>query len=201
MKINNLLYMTDDIIYLKNRKKSNIIRYKISKNIIRNGRIYNISRFIKEYNKLLNDNHLNNNLFGDTIKIIINPLYNPADIAFLKQIMEKFNYRKIVFENETKRYKLNMQNAYLNTYDNYLFLSYIDEYKKIKSYFIPSNFFENIQELLKYIKIKIKNRELYLIGKGESIKDIFTLFEKEYQNKTYIYKNHELYLLESVHSM
>ena len=46
MKINNLLYMTDDIIYLKNRKKSNIIRYKISKNIIRNGRIYNISRFI-----------------------------------------------------------------------------------------------------------------------------------------------------------
>ena len=48
MKINNLLYMTDDIIYLKNRKKLNIIRYKINKNIIRNGRIYNISRFIKD---------------------------------------------------------------------------------------------------------------------------------------------------------
>lgn len=201
MKINNLLYMTDDILYLKNRKKQNIIKYKLSKNTIRYGKIHNISKFMKEYNKLLNENHLNNNLFGDTIKIIINPLYNPADIVFLKQIMEKFNYRKIVFENEAKRYKLNMQKAYLNIYDNYMFLSYIDEYKKTKSYFIPADFFDSIQELLGYIKRKIKDKDLYLIGKGEMLNEVFNVFEKEYQSKTYIYKNHELFLLESVHSM
>lgn len=195
MKVNNLLYMTDDIIYLKNKKKKNIIKYKINKNIIKFGKVYNIEKFLKEYSTFLNKNHLNNNLFGDTIKIIINSHYTPADITVLKSAMEKLNYRKIIFENESKRYKLNSTKAFLNIQDNYIILSFIDEYKKIKSMLIPTDFFVTLKDLLSYIKSQIKDKDMYLIGNGEQINDIFNEFEKKYHNKTYIFNNHEVYLL------
>ena len=195
MKLNNTIYLTDDTIYVKNKKRNNIIKYKINKNIILYGKVYNIEKFTNVYSMLLSENKLNNNLFGDTIKIIINPTYTPADIFFLKTIFEKFNYRKIVFEQETKKYKLNQSNAYLNIFDNYLLLSYIDEYKKTKSFLIPNNYFNTLNDTLKYIKNKIANKDLYLIGKGEILTEIFNSFEKKYQNKTYIYKDSEVFLL------
>lgn len=195
MKFNNLIYLTDEAIYLKNKKQKNIIKFKITKGIIKYGKVYHVDKFLKSYSKLLNDFHLNNNLFGDTIKVIINSTYTPADIFFLKTIFEKFNYRKIVFEQETKKYKLNQSNAYLNIFDNYLLLSYIDEYKKTKSFLIPNNYFNTLNDTLKYIKNKIANKDLYLIGKGEILTEIFNSFEKKYQNKTYIYKDSEVFLL------
>ena len=195
MKLNNTIYLTDDTIYVKNKKRNNIIKYKINKNIILYGKVYNIEKFTKVYSMLLSENKLNNNLFGDTIKIIINPTYTQADIFFLKTIFEKFNYRKIIFEQETKKYKLNQSNAYLNIFDNYLLLSYIDEYKKTKSFLIPNNYFNTLNDTLKYIKNKIANKDLYLIGKGEILTEIFNSFEKKYQNKTYIYKDSEVFLL------
>ena len=72
MKLNNTIYLTDDTIYVKNKKRNNIIKYKINKNIILYGKVYNIEKFTKVYSMLLSENKLNNNLFGDTIKIIIN---------------------------------------------------------------------------------------------------------------------------------
>ena len=201
MRLNNLLYLTDDYIYLKNRKLTQVIKYKINKNIILYGKIFNIDKFLKTFNNLLNEHHLNNNLFGDTLKIIINPTYTPADITLLKMTMEKFNYRKIIFENETKRYKLNTQNAYLNIFDNYQILTVIDEYKKIQSYLITTNFFNDNLALLKYIKSKIAKKDLYLIGNSAKLTEIFSEFETKHQNKTYMYTDHELFLLNSVHSL
>ena len=169
MKFNNLIYLTDEAIYLKNKKQKNIIKFKITKGIIKYGKVYHVDKFLKSYSKLLNDFHLNNNLFGDTIKVIINSTYTPADIFFLKTILEKFNYRKIVFEQETKLYKLN------------------------------NSFFPNFDDLLNYIKSKIENKELYLIGNGDKISEILEKFEEKYQNGTYIYSDNEFYLLNSVH--
>lgn len=199
MKFNNLIYLTDEAIYLKNKKQKNIIKFKITKGIIKYGKVYHVDKFLKSYSKLLNDFHLNNNLFGDTIKVIINSTYTPADIFFLKTILEKFNYRKIVFEQETKLYKLNNSNAYLNAFNNYSLLSYIDEYKKIRCFLIPESFFPNFDDLLNYIKSKIENKELYLIGNGDKISEILEKFEEKYQNGTYIYSDNEFYLLNSVH--
>ena len=42
MKLNNTIYLTDDTIYVKNKKRNNIIKYKINKNIILYGKVYNI---------------------------------------------------------------------------------------------------------------------------------------------------------------
>ena len=69
MKINNIVYLTDDYVYLKHKKNNNIIKYKLNKNIVEAGKIANQPKFIKSYEQLLNINHLNNSLFGETIKI------------------------------------------------------------------------------------------------------------------------------------
>lgn len=196
-KLNNVLYLTDDYIYLKNKKKDKLIKYKINSGIIEYGKIYNIDKFIKVYEKILKDNNLNNNLLGDTIKIIVSPNYTPADINLLKKLFERFNYRKIVVDNEIKTYKLNNNNCYLNVFDNFMNLSFIDEYKKINSFIIYNNYFLTIDKLLSSIKDRIQNKEIILLGHGEFLQKIFEYFENKYDNKTYIFTNFETYLIDN----
>ena len=196
-KLNNVLYLTDDCIYLKNKKKDKLIKYKINSGIIEYGKIYNIDKFIKVYEKILKDNNLNNNLLGDTIKIIVSPNYTPADINLLKKLFERFNYRKIVVDNEIKTYKLNNNNCYLNIFDNFITLSFIDEYKKINSFTIYNNYFPTIDKLLSSIKDKIQNKEIILLGHGEFLQSFFECFENKYDNKTYIFTNFETYLIDN----
>ncbi len=196
-KLNNVLYLTDDCIYLKNKKKNKLIKYKINLGIIEYGKIYNIDKFIKLYEKILKDNNLNNNLLGDTIKIIVSPNYTPADITLLKKLFERFNYRKIVVDNEIKTYKLNNNNCYLNVFDNFMNLSFIDEYKKINSFIIYNNYFLTIDKLLSSIKDRIQNKEIILLGHGEFLQKIFEYFENKYDNKTYIFTNFETYLIDN----
>ena len=196
-KLNNVLYLTDDCIYLKNKIKDKLIKYKINLGIIEYGKIYNIDKFIKVYEKILKDNNLNNNLLGDTIKIIVSPNYTPADITLLKKLFERFNYRKIVVDNEIKTYKLNNNNCYLNIFDNFITLSFIDEYKKINSFTIYNNYFPTIDKLLSSIKDKIQNKEIILLGHGEFLQQIFEHFENKYDNKTYIFTNFETYLIDN----
>ena len=196
-KLNNVLYLTDDFIYLKNKKKDKLVKHKINSGIIEYGKIYNIDKFIKVYEKLLKDNNLNNNLLGDTIKIIVSPNYTPADIIILKKLFERFNYRKIIVDNEIKTYKINNNNCYLNIFDNYILLTYIDEYKKINSYIVYNNYFLSIDKLLASIKDKIKNKEIILLGHGEFLQKVFEYFEEKYNNKTYIFTNFETYLIDN----
>ena len=196
-KLNNVLYLTDDFIYLKNKKKDKLIKHKINSGIIEYGKIYNIDKFIKVYEKLLKDNNLNNNLLGDTIKIIVSPNYTPSDIIILKKLFERFNYRKIIVDNEIKTYKINNNNCYLNIFDNYILLTYIDEYKKINSYIVYNNYFLSIDKLLASIKDKIKNKEIILLGHGEFLQKVFEYFEEKYNNKTYIFTNFETYLIDN----
>ncbi len=196
-KLNNVLYLSDDFIYLKNKKKDKLIKHKINSGIIEYGKIYNIDKFIKVYEKLLKDNNLNNNLLGDTIKIIVSPNYTPTDIIILKKLFERFNYRKIIVDNEIKTYKINNNNCYLNIFDNYILLTYIDEYKKINSYIVYNNYFLSIDKLLSSIKDKIKNKEIILLGHGEFLQKVFEYFEEKYNNKTYIFTNFETYLIDN----
>ena len=196
-KVNNIVYITDDCIYLKNKKRNLFIKSNINKGIIECNKIYNIEKFIKSYEKILKDNNLNNNLIGDTIKIIVTPNYYPSDIFMLKKIFEKFNYRKIIVENEIKTYKLNNTNSYLNIFDNYLFLTYLDEYQKIKSFVINSNYYLDINSLIKTIKDRINNKDILIIGHGKLLQDIFNKYESTYNNKTYLYSNYDTYVVDS----
>ena len=115
----------------------------------------------------------------------------------LKKLFERFNYRKIVVDNEIKTYKLNNNNCYLNVFDNFMNLSFIDEYKKISSFTIYNNYFLTIDKLLSSIKDRIQNKEIILLGHGEFLQKIFDYFENKYDNKTYIFTNFETYLIDN----
>lgn len=195
MKVHNILYLTDNYIYLRNIKSNKDYKKKISKGIIINTKIANINKFNMFYNKFLNEFKLNKNLFGETIKIIVNPMYTAADINILKNVFLAFNYRKVLVDYETKYYKLNSNNAYLNIRENIASLSYQDEYRKTQNILIPEQFFFSSSDFLAYIKYQIKDRDLYLLGTGDLYEEVEKNFEVKYFNKTYIFSNNENYFI------
>ena len=193
MKYNYILHITDNYLYLK--KKNNIIKYKLPKDTVYGGKIANINKFIKSLEKLLNENHLNNSLFGEKVKIIVSSNYQSADIILLKYLMNCFNYRKIIINKELKYFKLNTTNAYVNVFDTYMNITFLDEYKKINNIYIENKSFYNIYDLIKYLNYIIKDKEVYLLGSGKLINEIFSIFEDKFNKKTYIFQNHETYII------
>lgn len=194
MKCNNTLHITDNYLYYKTKKRD-IIKYKLPENIIYGGKICNIQKFINIYNKFINENHLNNSLLGDTIKVIVATNYQESDKIFLKYILNTFNYRKIYIEKEIKYLKLNNTTAYISVYDNYLNITFKDKYNKINNIYIETNCFKNTNDLLEYINYSTNDLEICLFGSGELIKEIFSSLEEKFNKKTYIYNNHETYII------
>lgn len=197
MKFNNILHITDDYLYLKAKKHKNIIKQKLALNTVYGGKIYNIKKFMKIFEKLLNENHLNNSLFGETIKIIVSSNYTPADITFLKNVMTCFNYRKIVIEKELNYYKLNDKNTYINIFDNYFNITFLDEYKKINNIYMETKSFYNNDDILNYISYITKDKEVCLLGSGDLLKETFANLENKFNKKTYIFSNHETLIITS----
>ncbi len=197
MKFNNILHITDDFLYLKAKKHKSIIKQKLALNTVYGGKIYNIKKFMKTFEKLLNENHLNNSLFGETIKIIVSSNYTPADITFLKNIMTCFNYRKIVIEKELNYYKLNEKNTYINIFDNYFNVTFLDEYKKINNIYMETKSFYNNEDILNYINYITKDKEVCLLGNGDLLKEVFANLENKFDKKTYIFSNHETLIIAS----
>ncbi len=194
MKKKNILYLTDNSIYYKTDK---IIKYPINKGIVINSKIGNIKKFNKILEELLKSNKLNNSILGNKIKVIINNTWTKADIELLKNILINLNYRKIDFEYDYKYYHLNNKNAYLNILDNYMLLTIINEYQKIKTILINNDLFDSIDEKMDYIAKAISNKELYILGYGEDLINIFNNFEDKYKNTTYMFTNNESYILDN----
>lgn len=196
MKYNYVLHITDDYLYLK--KKDKVIKYKLAKDVVYGGKVANINKFMKSLEKLLSENHLNNSLFGEKIKIIVASNYTPADITFLKNIMNCFNYRKISIDKELKYYKLNSTNSYVNVFDNYSNITFLDEYKKVNNIYIETKCFLNNDDLMSYINYILGEKEVYLLGSGNLINEIFSNFENKFNKKTYIFSNYETHIITSV---
>lgn len=195
MKYNYVLHITDDNLYLK--KKDKVIKYKLAKDVIYGGKIANINKFMKSLEKLLSENHLNNSLFGEKIKIIVASNYTTADITFLKNIINCFNYRKVSIDKELKYYRLNSTNSYVNVFDNYLNITFLDEYKKVNNIYIETKCFFNNDDLMSYINYILGEKEVHLLGSGNLINEIFSNFENKFNKKTYIFKNFETYIITS----
>jgi hypothetical protein len=197
-KTNNILYLTDEYLYLNNKKVKNIIKYPLPKKCVINSKIASTSKFTKVFEKLIKEKNLNNYLFGDTITIIINSTYTDSDLSILKNIFEALNYKKITFINENKLYRLTKENAYLNIYNTYMILTYINEYKKTNTIIIPNNFFDSMTDTIDYINKKINSKEIFLIGNGEELQNFFSLYENKYHIPVYLYTDNEYYIMNAV---
>ncbi len=190
----NIVYLTDEYLYLYNKKKDNIYKVAMPKNVIINGYVANINKFITKYSSILKEYNLNNGLIGEKIRIIVHPKYTPADITLLKSIFEKFNYRKITIENEVKYYKMEEKKAWIHVNNAYLLLTFFNEYHRIENILVEKNFFNSKEEVFQYIKSKIKDKDLYLIGDGPLLDEFYECFEEKFGNKTYTFHDSENYL-------
>ena len=195
-KTNNIIYLSDNYIYLKNYKHKNIIKYNVAKGIIINNKIANIKLFNNTLNNLIKKYKLNNSLFKESITIIINDTYTDVDKFILNNLFESFNYKNIIFINENKTYNLNNNIAYINIKEDNILLTYIDSYKNINTIYIPSNYYDSIKDLCRYINNKIGNKEITLLGYGNLLNDFFNYYEKNYNIAVYLYTNSEFYIID-----
>lgn len=193
MKKWEILYLTDNYIFYK--KNNEIYEMNLEKGIILNNKISNINKFIKVYEKFLNINNLNNSLFGSNLKVIVEMNYNEADITMLKNLFAKFNYKKVVVDKIVKCYKLTKENAYLNINDNYLSITYLNEFNKIDNIGIETKCFKSIPDLMEYLNYITLDKELYLIGCGNVLEDIFSSFEAKFKKKVYLFHNAKTYVI------
>ena len=189
-----IIYLTDEFIYIASKEK--IEKVKLPKNLVLNGKVASINRFITKFMDISKKYNLNNSILGNKLKVLVHAKYTPADITLLKNIFEKLNFRKINIEIENKYYQLNQNNSWLNINSNYALLTYLNEYLKSETILIERNFFNNYLEFLAYIKSKIKNKNLFLIGASEECEKILKDFETQYGNYTYLFENSETFLLD-----
>ena len=195
MKKKNVLFLTDSCIYFKNN--SNIIKHPVNKGIVINSKIADVDKFNKVFSKFMKKNNLNNTIFGDVIKVIINKTWTNSDMFVIKYILQNNNYRKIEFIYDIDSFSLNNKNAYLEIWDNYMILDYLDDYKKNNTILITNNMFNSIDSIMDYIANIVCKKELFLLGYGSLLQEIFNKFEDTYNISTYIYSNNETYLLDN----
>ncbi len=201
--LKNIIYLTDDYLFIGNTKTKEYKKIKVPKNILKNGKVINLNKFLEFMISTINKNNLNNSIFGNNIKIIVSSKYNNVDITIIKNIFTKLNFKKIIIIEENKYYNLKPNKAYLDIFNNYMLLTYIDDYKEIKEYILDYDYFLidnlfNMDYLEQFIKNKINKRELYLLGYGKYLNDFYNTFEKKYHNITYLYSNHDTFIIDSV---
>ena len=101
----NILYL-DDYINLYNKKKDLLIKNIPYKGTLKYGKIIDHIKFIKKYNKILENNKLNKNILGSSILVIINDSYTKEDKRIIKEALENLNYKRVVFKKELEYFKI-----------------------------------------------------------------------------------------------
>ena len=75
---------------------------------------------------------------------------------------------------------------------------YLDEYKKINNIYMETQGFLKTDDILEYLSYILNQKEVYLLGSGELIKEIFSKLEDKFNIKTYIFSNYETHIITSV---
>lgn len=190
----NVLYLVDDYLLLYSKNNQQILKYKVGNKALKNGKIANVKNFLTSYKKFIKENNLNNNIFGDTLYIIVNPSYTKVDIDVLTNVFKSLNYRKVFIINEMKLYNLNVNNAYINYNNSYTIISYMDIYK-VKHSFILENEFFNQENIISILKNNFKKRSVYFFGLNKNIESVIERLELSSHNIGYHFANDENYLI------
>jgi len=185
----NILYL-DDYINLYNSKKNKIIKIKPYKNTLFYGHIIDREKFIKLYNKCLDENKINRNFFNEKIILIINSSYKKEDRNTLKLFLEELNYKEIDFINEVDIIKMNKKSLIVNYNYEYFNLCYIDNLNKTKLVSYENN--EINRELIVSIIKKLKKEDIFLIGKN--ILELRNILDKNRVNYYYFEESENIFI-------
>ena len=161
--MNNILYI-DDYINLYNKNRKEIIKCLPYKDTLKNGLIIDRKKFIKRFNKLLNDYKLKNKIFSDNVLVIINNLYNKDYKLYLKDILEELNYKNIKYISEIKYLNFNKKTIFINCNYTYFYITYINEFGNIEINLYKNDFI-NKEILLDILKL-INKKTIILYGKN-----------------------------------
>ncbi len=161
--MDTILYL-DDYINLYIKKENKIIKCSPYKNTLLYGHIIDRNKFIKRYNKLIEENKLTNNLFNNNITIIINNTYTEEDKRILLEVFEELNYKNIKFIQEINYLNIEKKNVYICFNYNYFYIYDLSPLGKVKVYIFLNNNLTKylIPTILKYFK----NKKIFIYGKN-----------------------------------
>lgn len=171
--MDNILYL-DDFINLYSKKNHALIILKPYRNTLRNGMIIDRHKFIKKFQKIIDEYNLGSTFFNENIFIVINNLHTYEDKILLKDIMEELNYKNIKFIQETEYLKLNKDNIYINYNNSYFYILYINELGKIEVNLYKKDDINN--GVIKYIIKSLNAKNIILYGKN--IKELENILKK-----------------------
>ena len=154
----NILYL-DDYINLYNKKKDLLIKNIPYKGTLKYGKIIDHIKFIKKYNKILENNKLNKNILGSSILVIINDSYTKEDKRIIKEALENLNYKRVVFKNELEYFKIKKNSILINANQDYINITYLENNGKVKVFNLEYNSF--FKEILIDVLKKFKNKIIY----------------------------------------
>lgn len=179
----NILYLNDNINYY-NSKLNKIIKYKPFVDIIENGIIIDIKKFIKCFKKILNANNIKPGIFYDKLIVITPPNFSNAYKYLYKEIFNNLNFKIIIFKSEISLYKIAKNNINININSNYFY------YTKVVNGKTKSKLY-NIQDL-DLMDFSNKKETYYIYGSNSN--KIIEYLEANSLNY-YIFENQENYFI------
>ena len=146
--------------------------------------------FCEEFNKIIEENKINNRILTDNINIIIDDTFKEIDKENLKTILKELSFNKILFINGINIFHLDDNELLINISENNIKFYYYSKILNINIYFKKYKQILNtyIKEILKKYNIKI----IKIYGDYKDINNIAKYIEKVLFKEVYTYSYSEL---------
>ena len=168
--------------------KHQLQKYPLSS--VENYKVINKQLFCEEFNKIIEENKINNRILTDNINIIIDDTFKEIDKENLKTILKELSFNKILFINGINIFHLDDNELLINISENNIKFYYYSKILNKNIYFKKYKQILNtyIKEILKKYNIKI----IKIYGDYKDINNIAKYIEKVLFKEVYTYSYSEL---------
>ena len=168
--------------------KHQLQKYPLSS--VENYKVINKQLFCEEFNKIIEENKINNRILTDNINIIIDDTFKEIDKENLKTILKELSFNKILFINGINIFHLDDNELLINISENNIKFYYYSKILNINIYFKKYKQILNtyIKEILKKYNLKI----IKIYGDYKDINNIAKYIEKVLFKEVYTYSYSEL---------
>ena len=183
------LYL-DDCINLYSKKHNKIIVINPYKDTLKYGRIINKEKFIKKLSKVLEEYHVNKNIFNNSIKVIINKNIGILDKQNIKEALEILNYKKIKFVQEILALNVDKKKLYINYNQTFFYIYYINKGGNLEIINYDNN---KLNKAIIVDILRLLNKDKIFIY-GKDCLDLINIINKYCDNYYYFEKYDNLLL-------